>query len=204
MKSSSPCYIALEGAEACGKSTHAARLAAELDAVLTRETGGTAIGARIRAILHDTEVTDLADRAEALLTAADRAQHLHQVVLPALAAGRHVVSDRSVHSTLAYQGYGRGLDVDELRHINGWAVQGTWPHLVVLLDVDPAVQAGRMHGCELDRFEREDDAFHQRVRQGFTTMAAADPDRWAVVDASGPLDAVYAAIRAIVRDRVGL
>ena len=204
MKWSSPCYIALEGAEACGKSTHAARLAAELDAVLTRETGGTAIGARIRAILHDTEVTDLADRAEALLTAADRAQHLHQVVLPALAAGRHVVSDRSVHSTLAYQGYGRGLHVDELRHINGWAVQGTWPHLVVLLDVDPAVQAGRMHGRELDRFEREDDAFHQRVRQGFTTMAAADPDRWAVVDASGPLDAVYAAIRAVVRDRVGL
>ncbi len=126
------------------------------------------------------------------------------MVLPALAAGRHVVSDRSVHSTLAYQGYGRGLDVDELRHINGWAVQGTWPHLVVLLDVDPAVQAGRMHGRELDRFEREDDAFHQRVRQGFTTMAAADPDRWAVVDASGPLDAVYAAIRAVVRDRVGL
>ncbi|MFN8021509.1 MAG: dTMP kinase [Acidimicrobiales bacterium] len=197
-------YVALEGAEACGKSTHAARLAAELDAVLTRETGGTAIGARIRAILHDTEVTDLADRAEALLTAADRAQHLHQVVLPALASGRPVVSDRSVYSTLAYQGYGRMLDVDELRHINGWAIQGTWPQLVLLLDVDPSVQASRMHGRELDRFEREDDAFHQRVRDGFTAMAAADPEHWVVIDASGPLDGVYDAIRTAVRDRTGL
>ena len=198
------CYIAFEGAEGCGKSTHAARLAAELGAVLTRETGGTAIGARIRTILHDTSVTDLADRAEALLTAADRAQHLEELVRPALAGGRHVVSDRTVYSTLAYQGYGRGLDVDELRHINGWAIDGQWPHLVLLLEVDPAVQAGRMHGRELDRFERESDDFHERVRDGFARMAAADPGHWVVLDASAGIDEVYAAIRAAVRERLGI
>ena len=102
-------YIALEGSEGCGKSTQAARLAQALDGVLTRETGGTEVGRRIRAILHDTSVTDLSYRAEALLAAADRAQHLHEVVCPALAAGRHVISDRSVYSTLAYQGYGREI-----------------------------------------------------------------------------------------------
>jgi len=94
-------YITLEGAEGCGKSTHAARLATALDAVLTRETGGTAIGQRIRTILHDTAITNLSHRAEALLAAADRAQHIDEVVAPALTAGRHVVSDRSVYSTLA-------------------------------------------------------------------------------------------------------
>jgi dTMP kinase len=200
----SSCYIAFEGAEGCGKSTHAARLAAELGALLTRETGGTAIGARIRAILHDTDVTDLADRAEALLTAADRAQHLEQLVLPTLAAGQHVVSDRTVYSTLAYQGYGRGLDVDELRNINGWAIGGHWPQLVLLLEVDPAVQAGRMHGRELDRFERESDDFHRRVREGFSHMAADDPTHWVVVDGNPSIDEVYGSIRTAVRDRLGI
>jgi dTMP kinase len=197
-------YIAFEGAEGCGKSTHAARLAAELGAVLTRETGGTAIGARIRAILHDTDVTDLTDRAEALLTAADRAQHLDEVVRPALAAGRHVVSDRSVHSTLAYQGHGRGLDVDDLRRINAWAIADTWPELVLFLDVDPAVQTARMRHRELDRFERESEAFHVRVRDGFATMAAADPAHWVTVDANGTLDDVSTAVRRAVHDRLGI
>jgi len=198
------CYIAFEGAEGCGKSTHAARLADDLDAVLTRETGGTPIGSRIRAILHDTAVTNLADRAEALLTAADRAQHLEEVVLPALAASRHVVSDRTVYSTLAYQGYGRGLDVQELRHINGWAIGGTWPHLVLLLDVHPDVQAARMHGRELDRFERETDTFHGRVRDGFAHMAGDDPDHWVTIDANDGVDQVYERIRNVVRDRLGI
>lgn len=171
--------------------------------MLTRETGGTAIGQRIRAILHDTAVTDLADRAEALLTAADRAQHLEQVVLPALAGGRHVVSDRSVHSSLAYQGYGRELPVDEVRRINDWAIAGRWPDLVLLLDVDPAHLAARMVGRELDRFERESDAFHQRVIDGFRRMAAADPERWVVVDGNGTPDEVERAVRAVVRERWG-
>lgn len=195
-------YIALEGPEGCGKSTQAAALASTLDAVLTRETGGTEIGLRIREILHDVATTGLAARAEALLTAADRAQHLAEVVEPALAAGRHVVSDRSVYSALAYQGYGRELDVDEVRRINDWAIGGRWPDLVVLLDADPDVLAARIAGRELDRFEREGDAFHARVAAGFRTMAAADPERWVTIGAGGPVDDVGAAVLAAVRGRL--
>lgn len=194
-------YIALEGSEGCGKSSVAARLAAHLDAVLTRETGGTAIGERLRAILHDTQVDRLADRAEALMTAADRAQHVVEVVAPALAAGRDVVSDRSVYSTLAYQGYGRGLDVGELRRINDWAIGGRWPDLVVLLDAPAEVLAARIAGRQLDRFEREDPPFHERVRQGFRALAASEPQRWSVVDASAGVDEVYRAVVAAVEGR---
>ena len=197
-------YITLEGSEGCGKSTHAARLAAALDAVLTRETGGTAIGQRIREILHDTSVTNLTPRAEALMIAADRAQHIDEVVAPALAAGRHVVSDRSVYSTLAYQGYGRGLPLDDVRRINEWAVNDHWPQLVLLLDVDPAVIAERMRKRELDRFEQESEAFHARVREGFHAMAAADPDHWVVIDGALPKDEVETAIRSAVRARLGI
>jgi dTMP kinase len=197
-------YIALEGAEGCGKSTHAALLATAIGAVLTRETGGTAIGRRIREILHDTTVTDLADRAEALLTAADRAQHGVEVLGPALSSGRHVVSDRSVYSTLAYQGYGRELPVDELRRINEWALGGWWPHLVILLDVDAAALARRMRGRELDRFERQDAAFHERVRAGFCDMASADPARWAVIDGNAHPERVAQAVRDVVRERLGI
>lgn len=197
-------YIALEGAEATGKSTHAARLGAALDALVTRETGGTQIGQRIRAILHDTAHQHLAHRAEALLAAADRAQHIEEVVAPALAAGRHVVSDRSVYSSLAYQGYGRELPVDEVRRINEWAVGTCWPHLVLLLDADPQVLARRMRGRQLDRFEQEGDEFHRRVSDGFHALAAAEPDRWVVVDGAGSVDDVAVRIRAAVRDRLGL
>lgn len=189
-------YVALEGAEGCGKSTQAAILAEALGAVLTRETGGTPIGARLRAILHDTTVTDLADRAEALIAAADRAQHIARVVRPALAAERSVVSDRSVYSTLGYQGYGRGLDLDDLRRINDWAVDGLWPDRVVLLDAPAAVLARRISDRDLDRFELAGDDFHRRVADGFRTMAAADPDRWTVVDADGDPSTVAARVRS--------
>ena len=201
---STPVYIAFEGAEGCGKSTQARRLGEALDAELTRETGGTRIGQRLRAILHDTGVTDLDDHAETLIVAADRAQHLAEVVRPALAAGRHVVSDRSVYSTLAYQGYGRGLPVDEVRSINEWAIADTWPDLVVLLTVPDEVTARRMSKRELDRFEQAGDEFHRRVQNGFAEMAAADPTRWVVVDASGPVDDVSATIRQAVLERLGV
>ena len=197
-------YIALEGAEGTGKSTHAARLAAHLDAVLTRETGGTDIGARIRGILHDTSLTHLSHRAEALLTAADRAQHIDEIVAPALAAGRHVVSDRSVYSTLAYQGYGRLLPIDELREINQWALNSHWPDLVVLIDTPTEVLERRMRGRQLDRFEREDDAFHARVREGFHKMAVEDPLRWVVIDGAPGMDEVGANIRRCVAERLQL
>lgn len=201
---STPVYIAFEGAEGCGKSTQARRLAEALDAVLTRETGGTEIGRRLREILHDTSVTDLNDHAETLIVAADRAQHLAEVVRPALVAGRHVVSDRSVYSTLAYQGYGRGLPVDEVRAINEWAVDDTWPDLVVLLQVPEPIAAERMKRRQLDRFERAGDDFHARVDAGFAEMAGADPDRWVVVDASGSLDEVSRTIRHAVSERLGI
>ena len=197
-------YIALEGAEGTGKSTHAARLAVHLDAVLTRETGGTDIGMRIRAILHDTSLTHLSHRAEALLTAADRAQHIDEIVAPALAAGRHVVSDRSVYSTLAYQGYGRCLPIDEVRQINQWALHARWPDLVVLIDTPIEVLERRMRGRQLDRFEREDDDFHARVREGFRTMAAEDPEHWVVIDGAAGMDDVGANIRSCVAERLGL
>jgi dTMP kinase len=194
-------YIAFEGAEACGKSTQAARLADAIGAVLTRETGGTLIGSRIREILHDNTVDNLAARAEALMTAADRAQHIAEVVRPALDAGRSVVSDRSVYSSLAYQGYGRELDVDEIRRLNRWGTDDLWPDAVVFLEIPDDLAADRMARRDLDRFEAAGDAFHDRVLAGFRTMAGDDPERWIIIDASDPVDEVSAAIRDALADR---
>ena len=199
-----PVYVAFEGSEGCGKSTQTRRLAESLDAVLTRETGGTAIGRRLREILHDNGVTDLDDHAETLIVAADRAQHMAEVVRPALAAGRHVVSDRSVYSSLAYQGYGRGLPIDEVRAVNAWALGDTWPDLVILLTVPGEVAAERMSRRELDRFEQAGEAFHSRVEDGFTAMATADPDHWVTIEAIGPVDRVAQRIRHAVRERLGV
>ncbi len=196
-----PAYIAFEGAEGCGKSTQATRLATAMGAVLTRETGGTAIGVRLREILHDTAVDNLAARAEALLTAADRAQHLTEVVAPALDAGTPVVTDRSVYSSLAYQGYGRQLDVDEIRVLNDWATAGLWPTTVVFLDTPDETIAERMSRRDLDRFEAAGVAFHARVLAGFRAMAAADPDRWITVQAIGSVDRVADEIRAVLTER---
>jgi dTMP kinase len=197
-------YIVLEGAEGTGKSTHAARLATHLGAVLTRETGGTEIGARIRTILHDTALTHLSHRAEALLIAADRAQHIDEVVTPALAVGRHVVSDRSVYSTLAYQGYGRCLPIDQIREINEWALHSLWPDLVILIDTPIEVLERRMRNRDLDRFEREGDDFHARVRDGFRSMAAADPQHWVVIDGAAGMEEVGNNIRRSVAERLQL
>jgi dTMP kinase len=199
-----PVYIAFEGPEACGKSTQARRLAESIGAVLTRETGGTAIGEQLRAILHNVDTVDLDDHAETLIVAADRAQHLAEVVRPALDRGEHVVSDRSVYSTLAYQGYGRGLPVDEVRKVNEWAIGSTWPDLVILLVTDDATLERRMNERELDRIEQAGTDFHRRVREGFAEMAAADPTRWYVVDASTPADETAATIRQVVSERLGI
>lgn len=196
-----PVYIAFEGAEACGKSTQAALLAEAIGAVLTRETGGTRVGSRIRQILHDNTVDNLAARAEALMTAADRAQHIAEVVRPALDAGRSVVSDRSVYSSLAYQGYGRELDIDEIRRLNRWGTGDMWPDAVVFLEIPDDIATDRMSGRDLDRFEAAGDAFHDRVLAGFRTMAADDPERWITIDASDPVDAVSDTIRAALTER---
>ena len=196
-------WIAFEGGEACGKSTQAARLAGALDAVETREPGGTEIGARLRQLLLDPAVTSMAERTEALLMAADRAQHVAEVVAPALGSGRHVVSDRSAFSSVAYQGYGRRLDVDEITRLSDWASTGRWPDLVVLLEVSPEVAADRL-GSGLDRMEQLGDAFHRRVAEGFRTLAGADPHRWVVLDGGRPVDEVADAVAAAVRQRLQL
>ena len=196
-------FIALEGGEGCGKSTQATRLANALGAVRTREPGGTRIGGIIRGIVLDPSRTELSDRAEALLYAADRAQHANEVIRPALAAGRHVVTDRSAWSSIVYQGHGRGMGVEEVRKLSDWAIDGCWPDLVVLLDIDPAVARARLHR-DLDRLERAGEGFHDRVRAGYLDLAAADPSGWVVVDASGSVDEVGAAVRAAVQERLGL
>ena len=161
------------------------------------------VGAQLRAILLDPTTTGLSPRAEALLMAADRAQHVYEVVEPALAAGRHVVTDRFAGSSIAYQGYARGLDPDEVRRLSEWATDGVWPDLVVLLDLEPSVASTRL-GSRLDRFEEESSDFHDRVTAGFRALAAADPDRWVVVEGSGSVAEVGEAVRAAVAERLQL
>lgn len=196
-------FIAFEGGEACGKSTQARLLAGELDAVLTFEPGATAVGAAVRSLLLNPSTTALVDRTEALLMAADRAQHVAEMVRPALDAGRHVITDRYLYSSVAYQGYGRGLPPDEVAHLSLWATDGLLPDLVVLLDVDVG-EAMRRRRRAPDRFEKENDGFHQRVRDGYRALASADPERWAVVEGSGSVKQLAVAVRSIVRDRLGL
>ena len=193
--------IAFEGGEGTGKSTQAARLADRLGAVLTREPGGTALGSRIRGLVLDPANRELADRAEALLMAADRAQHVAEVIRPALDANRIVVTDRFAGSSLAYQSYGRGLPLDEVEHLSRWATDGVWPDLVVLLDVPEAVAEERL-GAERDRMEEVGDGFHGRVVAGFRALAAADPDRWVVVDGTGSVDDVADRVWAVVAPHV--
>ena len=194
-------FIVFEGGEASGKSTQSSRLAERLGAVHTREPGGTAIGRLLRELMLDARTTGLDDRAEALLMAADRAQHVAEVVRPALAAGRHVVSDRYVGSTLAYQGYGRGLAVRELRRLSAWASDGLWPDLIVLLNVPPDVAASRATG-DPDRLEAAGVDFHGRVARGYQALASADPRHWVILDGAAPADDVEAAVWAAVTSRL--
>jgi dTMP kinase len=193
--------IVIEGGEASGKSTQSARLAARIGAVHTREPGGTAVGGALRSLLLDVSTTDLDGRAEALLMAADRAQHVAEVVRPALAAGRHVVSDRYIGSSLAYQGYGRGLPVSELRRLSDWAADGLWPDLVVLLEVPATVAMSRL-GATPDRMEAAGEEFHDRVARGYRALAATDADRWVVVDGTASPEQVAAAVWRAVIERL--
>jgi dTMP kinase len=188
--------IVFEGGEASGKSTQAARLATDLGAVLTREPGGTAIGKRIRELVLDPGASAMAPSTEALLMAADRAQHVTEVIAPALDAGKDVVTDRYVPSSLAYQGYGRGMDVDALRRVSTEMAAAAEPDLVVLLEVPASIAAGRLQGR--DRMEAAGDEFHARVADGYRRLASADPDRWIVVDGDGSVDEVAERVRDAV------
>ena len=190
-------FIVFEGGEGCGKSTQAALLARRLGALLTHEPGATQTGKTLRALVLDSSL-DIDARAEALVMLADRAQHVAEVIRPALAEGRDVVSDRFTGSTLAYQGYARGLMVEELAELSRWATGGLEPDLVILLDVPADVAVSRL-GRNLDRMERAGADFHLRVAEGYRSLAAADPDRWRVVDGSGTVDEVEARVLAVLR-----
>lgn len=190
-------WIAFEGGEGSGKSTQARLLADHLGAVLTREPGGTAVGERVRSVLLDPSVATLDDRAEALLMAADRAQHVSEVVRPALAAGTSVVSDRSAYSSVAYQGYGRGLGADAIRSLCSWATDELWPDLAILLDVPAAVSAAR-RAEPPDRMELAGDEFHALVAAGYVELTEAEPGRWLVVEGTGSVDDVAARVRDAV------
>lgn len=189
-------FVAFEGGDASGKTTQARRVAARLGALFTREPGGTALGETLRSlVLAPAGELDL--RAEALIIAAARAQHTAEVIRPALAAGGDVVTDRFTASSLVYQGYGSGLDVADVAALSAFATAGLEPSLTVLIDVPVPVALERLAG-ERDRFEREDAAFHERVRSGYLTLAAADPGRWRVIDGSGDVDTVAAAVDAAI------
>ena len=187
-------FLAFEGGEAAGKSTQAERLARRLDALRTFEPGATAAGATIRSIFLDPATGDLDPRTEALLMAADRAEHAASQIEPALVAGRHVVTDRYLYSSVAYQAHGRGLDPTQVRDLSLWATGGLEPDLVVLLDVPVDVARARVQDAAPDRLESESVEFHERVRSGFHAQAAAAPDRWLVIDATGAPDDIEAAI----------
>jgi dTMP kinase len=194
-------FVVFEGGEGAGKSTQVKRLAAALEqqgheVVVTREPGATVVGAQIRALLLDPS-TSLSARAEALLYAADRAQHVATVVRPALQRGAIVLSDRYVDSSLAYQGAGRALATDEVAELSHWATEGLRPDVTLLLDIDPVVGLARATGSP-DRIEQEALTFHLAVRQGFLDLAAAHPERYLVVRADLTPDAVFAAVVARV------
>ncbi|MEU6490347.1 dTMP kinase [Streptomyces sp. NPDC046984] len=192
-------FIALEGGDGAGKSTQAEALAEWIrgkghEVVLTREPGATPVGKRLRSILLDVSSAGLSHRAEALLYAADRAEHVDTVVRPALERGAVVISDRYIDSSVAYQGAGRDLSPTEIARINRWATNGLVPHLTVLLDVAPETARERFTEAP-DRLESEPAEFHARVRSGFLTLAAADPGRYLVVDAGQEPEAVSTVIR---------
>ena len=193
----------LEGIDGSGKSTQARLLAGFLDAVSTAEPGATRLGSRLREVLLDSAGEPVSVRSEALLMAADRAQHVERVLIPNLRSGVWVVSDRFSASTLAYQGYGRGLRIAELTAVVRFATCGVTPDLQILLDVPVGVARSRMEQTATDRFEHLGAEFFTRVRDGYLALVAADPDRWQVVDGTEEVSVVEARIRDAVVGRLG-
>ncbi len=203
-------FITFEGPEGSGKTTQIQRLADRLrqagqPVLTTREPGGTAIGDQIRAVLHDLRNRAMDPRTEVLLYAASRAQLVAEVIRPALARGTIVLCDRYTDSTLAYQGYGRGLDLETLRRMMDFATGGLKPHLTLYLDLPVEKGLARKREAlqrgegEWNRLDQEEVAFHQRVRAGYLALAAAEPGRWRVLDADRPIEAVQTDIwKAVV------
>ena len=202
-------FITLEGPDGSGKTTQARLLTEWLreqgyEVVLTREPGGTDIGDQIRQVLHDPRNTAMDARAEILLYSASRAQHVAQHIRPELAAGKIVISDRYADSTLAYQGYGRGLDLETLRTITIFATGGLTPDLTLCLDITPqeGLQRRQLGGDEWNRLDAEALEFHQRVRAGYIELVKQEPERWVVINAARSVKEVQAEIRALVQARL--
>lgn len=206
-------FLSFEGGEAAGKSVQAARLAESLggrgrEVVLTREPGGTPFAERIRDVLLHAREIDLAPEAQALLFSAARAQHTRDVIRPALAQGKIVIADRYFDSTLAYQGYGLGADLEGLRAMTRFAVGALVPQRTFLIDVPVAVTLSRLGArsgaARWDRFHGDDRAFYERVREGYLRLASAEPARFVVVDGDRPEEGVAADIRRQVDQLLGL
>lgn len=197
------CLIAFEGPEGAGKSTQLQRLAAVLRGEgrrveITAEPGGTALGRDLRQMLLHARDTVPVPLAELFLYLADRAQHVQQLIAPAIASGAVVLTDRFSASTIAYQGYGRGLDLEQVRRADAWARGGLEPRLTLLLDCPVRVGLQRARG-DNDRFHAEEEAFHERVRGGFHVLAAAAPAAWRIVDSTQTPDVVHDAVLDAVR-----
>jgi dTMP kinase len=195
-------FITFEGGEGCGKSTQSRLLLKKLEqqnvpVVLTHEPGGTALGNELRKTLKRKQSSSISPQAELFLLAASRAQLVAEVIRPALEEGKVVLCDRFTHSTIVYQGYGRGLDFTAIKMVNNMATKHLNPDLIILLDISPEEGLARKQSLK-DRFELEDLSFHRRVREGYLKMAAAEPDRWLVIDASLP----KGKIAEIIWDRV--
>jgi dTMP kinase len=202
-------FITFEGPDGSGKTTQARLLAEWLrdqsyDVILTREPGGTDIGDQIRAVLHDPQNVAMDARAEILLYSASRAQHVAQLIRPALAAGKIVISDRYADSTLAYQGYGRELDMEALRTITHFATGGLTPDLTLYLDIMPeaGLQRRQVGGGEWNRLDAETLEFHQRVQAGYRVLARQESERWAVIDGERSVEEVQAELRVYVQARL--
>jgi dTMP kinase len=195
-------FITFEGGEGCGKSTQSRLLLKKLEqqnvpVVLTHEPGGTALGNELRKTLKRKRDSSISPQAELFLLAASRAQLVAELIRPALEEGKIVICDRFTHSTMVYQGYGRGLDFTAIKMVNNMATGNLNPDLIIFLDISPEQGLARKQSLK-DRFELEDLSFHRRVREGYLKMAAAEPDRWLVIDASLP----KRKIAEIIRDRV--
>jgi dTMP kinase len=202
-------FITFEGPEGSGKSTQLALLADYLrgrghPVVTTREPGGTPIGDQIRACLHDVDNEAMKPAAEILLYSASRAQLVGEVIRPALRDGQTVLCDRFADSTLAYQGYGRGLDLEDLAFITRFATGGLKPDLTLLFDLDVTCGLARRAGGgqEMNRMDLQAVAFHQRVRSGYHRLVAAEPERWLILDAERPLEDIQTEVRRLVTARL--
>jgi dTMP kinase len=192
-------FITFEGCEGCGKSTQAKLLSSKLKthkvpSLLTQEPGGTPLGEMVRDILKTRSDFNISPLSELFLFSACRAQLITDVISPALNSGRVVVCDRFTDSTVVYQGYGRGLDLDLIKHTNATATGGLIPDVTILLDTQPEIGLQRKHFREEDRFETEDISFHSKIRKGYLELARKEPDRWLVVESGKPIAQVSAII----------